>query len=269
MKVFRHPDAKETVGSNEDRNRPIFRSMDNAIGVIYQSEFSKQLIEIHGNCQKKPWCVIPNGVDRNEFSCTGSDHREYLGIKREDRVIVTSASWRAHKRLKDVLEVFLTLATLDSNLYHLVIMGLPDVAVPEHPRIYKVGHVDPTELAAWYRTGDVFVYLSWLDNCPNTVIEALACGLPVVCTNQGGTGGIVERTNGGIVVEADEPYLFNKVDLYNPPRPHIEGVIEAVLEIFRHYDRFRKAINYERIDIDGVAREYVRFVEYCLASYYK
>jgi len=147
---------------------------------------------------------------------------------------------------------------------HLLILGKPDVDIPDHPRIHCPGFLHHSELPAWYRTGDVFVFLSWLDNCPNTVMEAVSCGLPVICTNQGGTREIVQKTSGGIIVEADAPYFSAEVDLYHPPEPDYNKIIEAILNVFEDYDEFCNSIHIGEIDIRHIAVKYIEFIRQSL-----
>jgi len=136
----------------------------------------------------------------------------------------------------------------------------------DHPHIYNIGFVQPEELPAWYRTGNIFLFLSWLDHCPNTVIEATACGLPVVCTNQGGTRELVEMTNADIVAEADNKFLFEKVDLYNPPKPDYQRTLDAINDIISNYDDYISNINKSEINIDHVAAEYLNYVQEVLSK---
>lgn len=127
--------------------------------------------------------------------------------------------------------------------------------------IHVIGHIPPTEIAPWYRTADICLFFSWLDNCPNTVVESLGCGVPVISTNQGGTRELIEKTNGGIVVKADPPFQFEPVDLYHPPAPAKNALIQAVMTMAEHHNEFAAAINRRVIDIDDVAQRYVDFAE--------
>ena len=52
---------------------------------------------------KIPNIVIHNAVDIAQFSNFGHNLRRKFGFDENDRVIVTSASWRRHKRLNGLL----------------------------------------------------------------------------------------------------------------------------------------------------------------------
>ena len=56
-----------------------------------------------------------------------------------------------------------------------------------------VGAVTPTEMGRYYDEADVYLNASDIDNMPNSIIEAFACGLPVVTTRAGGIPYIVRR----------------------------------------------------------------------------
>jgi len=57
------------------------------------------------------------------------------------------------------------------------------------------------DLAEIYSLADVFVTPAIEDNLPNTVMEALACGTPVVAFNTGGIPDMVEHTKNGYLAE--------------------------------------------------------------------
>jgi glycosyltransferase involved in cell wall biosynthesis len=58
-----------------------------------------------------------------------------------------------------------------------------------------------TELAEVYSLADVFVTPSIEDNLPNTVMEALSCGTPVVAFNVGGIPEMVDHMQNGYLAE--------------------------------------------------------------------
>ena len=63
--------------------------------------------------------------------------------------------------------------------------------------------VEPAELAHWYRAADVLVLASLREGWPNVVLEALACGTPVIATRVWGTPEILTGCAAGRLVEPD------------------------------------------------------------------
>jgi len=58
---------------------------------------------------------------------------------------------------------------------------------------------------------DVFVHPSYIDNSPNSVCEAQLLGMPVICTNVGGVGSLIETGRNGILIPANDPYYLAKM----------------------------------------------------------
>lgn len=245
------------------RNLPVFRSMDRAKGIVYQSAFSQRMVEYAHTARSIPHVIIPNGVDLEHFSPTGPDMRAALGITKESRVLITAASWRAHKRLEDTVNVFKYLVRTDPSL-RLIVLGSGLQSVPIVEGVIYAGFIPPSQLPLWYRTADVFVFLSWLDSCPNTVVEAIGCGLPVICTNQGGTRELVQRANAGIVVETDPLIESFPVALYTPPLVDVPMVAAAVRDVLTNLAGYRDQLNRDSLDINQAACDYVRFIKQCL-----
>jgi glycosyltransferase involved in cell wall biosynthesis len=67
------------------------------------------------------------------------------------------------------------------------------------------GRVDNQGMAALYRDADVMLNPSLVDNTPNSVIEALACGVPVVSTRVGGVPYLVEDGKTALLVPPQAP----------------------------------------------------------------
>ena len=67
-----------------------------------------------------------------------------------------------------------------------------------------VGAVPPTEMGRWYDEADVYLNASDIDNMPNSIIEAFACGLPVVTSRAGGIPYVVDHERNGLLVECGD-----------------------------------------------------------------
>jgi glycosyltransferase involved in cell wall biosynthesis len=84
-----------------------------------------------------------------------------------------------------------------------------------------VGAVPPEAMPGLYDAASVYLNSPRIDNMPNSVIEAFACGLPVVTTDAGGIPYIVrDGQNGRVVAAGDDAALA-----------------EAALDLLRHPDR--------------------------------
>ncbi len=165
--------------------------------VVYQSEFSKlhldQLYE-----RKSPQSVIFNGVDLNIFHPSNRK----LG---DTPVIGCIGTFRLN-RVK-------TLTDIVKNIpfdHQLLLVGRMDDQCKTDLEAFKktsnfshVNYIAPVfgdnELAHWHNKIDVFVHPFLSDWCPNSVVEALACGTPVVVP--GSAGGRELIGYGGIAVE--------------------------------------------------------------------
>ena len=248
------------------RNSPIFRGIDGAVGLIFQADFCKRLISNHYEWGEIKNTVIPNGVDLNVFNPEGPNMRQKLGLSIDDLVFISSAKWRAHKRLDSILSSFDAYCRKYEVKAHLLVLGQIDSQpLGATENVHFIGHVEEVQLPKWYRTADVCLFFSWLDHCPNTVIEAIATGLPVLCTNLGGTRELIERANAGLVAEVDQEYKMGKIELYRPPIPDQEVLLNSMATIVQNKDAFRNSMHRDKVGISAVAKQYVEFAGSCIS----
>lgn len=74
-------------------------------------------------------------------------------------------------------------------------------------RIRFLGRRGSVEVASWLAAANVFCLPSYAEGCPNSVIEALACGRPVVATSVGGIPELVDLESGILVAPKDSEAL--------------------------------------------------------------
>lgn len=75
------------------------------------------------------------------------------------------------------------------------------------------GRLEPTQIVQLYHQADVLLNASRVDNSPNSLIEALASGVPVVSSNVGGIPDLVEHNHSALLVESDAPEALAEATL--------------------------------------------------------
>jgi UDP-glucose:(heptosyl)LPS alpha-1,3-glucosyltransferase len=68
------------------------------------------------------------------------------------------------------------------------------------PRVRFLGFVKDADMADYYRACDVLVHPTFSDHCSLVVLEALACGRPVITTRQNGAAELMENGRQGIIL---------------------------------------------------------------------
>lgn len=242
------------------RNKALIDSLHRADGVVYQGEFSKKLCDKYLGVVDKKYRLIRNGMDLNYHTSVSPAKKEHK------HNFLTASSWRPQKRLVDMMESFLLADISDSMLY--VAGGVYKKTVSmdtlnkyfKEPRIKYLGHLSQHQLTSYLRIVNGFIHLSWIDWCPNCVVEAIAARVPVITNNVGGTQELV-RPSGGFVLSLDEPYDLSPCRLYEPPEINQEIVAEALRRCCKGNIRIKNS----HVDIDIAALKYKNFFESLLS----
>ncbi len=154
--------------------------------------------------------VVPNGVDLQRFRCLDRDlMRAELGLH-GNPILLCVGNLHEHKGQRLVVRALARLRTEfpDFSLYFVgdgpdreAIRAEVDSAALSD-RVHFVGPVPNTELACWYSAADALLLASSREGWPNVLLEAMACGAPVVATRVGGVPEIVRAPVAGRLAEA-------------------------------------------------------------------
>jgi len=155
--------------------------------------------------------VIPCGLDLNRFKPIEKNiARDILCLPKDKKLILFgSLSALNNKRkgfslLKEALKKYFSKENKD---YELIIFGSSKPREEENLgfKTHYLGRLnDEISLALVYSAADVMIAPSMQDNLPNTVMESLACGAPVVAFNIGGIPDMIKHQKNGYLVKPFE-----------------------------------------------------------------
>ncbi len=180
--------------------------------------------------------IIPPGVDAGHFYPIPSDEaKQFIGLKPEDRMILFVGRIEP---LKGVDTLIQAVASLDVNLsgrgrpVHLAIIGgEPDAnredMTEEMARLQNLcdelcmggmvvflGMRAQDTLPYYYSAAEVLVMPSLYESFGMVALEAMACGTPVIASEVGGLGYLVQDgVTGFTVPDSDPAAIFNKLSL--------------------------------------------------------
>lgn len=169
---------------------------------VAQSEWMKECMQasaIGGHIEVR---VIPNGVNRSAFYKEPKDIvRRKLGLREEGFVAVICGNWKnLRKGIPDLWEK-LRRESFPPN-FEVVAVGTPRTEMMDAPFPVKwVSSATRDEMREIYSAGDVLLFPSLQDNCPNVVLEAHACELPCICFSNSGVKELIREGKDGILIE--------------------------------------------------------------------
>ena len=162
--------------------------------------------------------VIPNAVDRSQFfPASRGEARTLLNLPLHSPVVVSVGQLvegkghhilvRAVERLRqnhpDVVLVIVGGPAYESQ-YPVRLRALID-ELGLRSTVKLVGPQSPETVAQWLNAADVFALCTSREGCCNAVLEALACGVPVVTTPVGDNEQYVDPPQSGYIVPPDSP----------------------------------------------------------------
>lgn len=136
--------------------------------------------------------VIPNAIDQTLFKKMDKEQcRKAFGIAEDDFVVAFVGQFVPRKgtlRLNEALK------KLDDNQIKAVFIGSGSED-PDYSGIIHKGRVAHNDVPKWLNTADVFVLPTENEGCCNAIVEAMACGLPVISTNASFNYDILNESN--------------------------------------------------------------------------
>ncbi|MCE7979653.1 MAG: glycosyltransferase [Caldilinea sp. CFX5] len=240
------------LGSNQQRDlsfqilqrkRKAYQGLNpNRFQLVAPSRWMAQQVKRSTLMGHYPVHTIPYGLNVAEFAPMERDQaRAELGLPQDAKIILFVAYEITDQRKGlDLLSAALNGMT-DYKDLHLVSLGKGklcfDLGIP-HTAFSSVE--DDRRMAMIYSAADIFVITSRQDNLPNTVMESMACGTPVVGFDVGGIPDMIRPGKTGLLA----------------PVGHVQSLRDAIATLLDNQDlRSAMAVNCRCIAVEEYALE--------------
>ena len=217
-------------------NNWILRTIRDKIAnkVIYQSQFSKYWWEKTFGVAQKPDAIIYNGIDLDTYI-----PKDIAGPENFVRIITVEG------HLKNGLELGLFNVARVVNFINkkkrvewAVAGETPDHVRREAEKIYQgkiawLGIISRDEVRAAVQNSHIFFSAEMNPACPNSVIEALACGLPILGFDNGALREMVGSQAGVILPYAGDVWKLQPAGISEYP--------QQIDDLLHSYSNYRQA----------------------------
>lgn len=200
---------------------------------------------------------IPNPIDP-QFRCYGDKRqaRQHLQLPQDKKLVlfVSQRVTNENKGMSYLIDACHLLAEQHPEMRQttaVVVLGGQGDAFKDRLDfpVYSLGYVNNTDrIIDIYNAADVFVLPSLSDNLPNTIMEAMACGVPCVGFQVGGIPEMIDHQENGYVAafrQADDlargiRYVLNDADYQSLSK-------NCVKKVATHYSQQSVANKYNKV----------------------
>lgn len=192
------PIRRDATADNWQRKREIYAGSRFYVAApcnwlmqrVEQSQLAQSVIETR---------VIPYGVDLSIFRpADRKAARESVGLSEDVTLVLFAATNIRDSCWKDWHTMRAAASRIAETFKgNVLFIGLGEEALTERVGQAEMRFIqyqrDPEMVARWFQAADLYLHPARADSFPNTILEALACGVPVVAT---AVGGIPEQVKG-------------------------------------------------------------------------
>lgn len=183
--------------------------------VLSPSQALADTMVTHG--LKKPVEVLRNSIETDIFKPEEENTKRQLAkdFKLKGKTTIVYAGRVSYeKSIDQVIRAFALAAQKDPDIELLIVGDGPELnnlkklaeELKVSPRVIFTGNLDRQNgFRQALQASDIFITASKSENMPMTVIEAMACGLPIIAVGEKGLVELVKIGRNGELVAADDP----------------------------------------------------------------
>ena len=203
--------------------------------------------DISNLCHFGKVIIIPNGLPQNALN-----NPNFKRDIKPNKIILYMGNISREKGIYDLLKAFKIIADNNTNL-KLILAGIGEITKAKKivnelnldNWVYLPGWIEGSFKKKILSLTHILVLPSYFEILPMSIIEALACGIPVVSTNIGGIPDAVENGKEGLLVEPGDvnaladaiQLLFNDLNLWSKMRISARKKFENCFSVKIVFDR--------------------------------
>ena len=243
-------DAMEVLAENMPLTER-YRISKNITGVISVSSENKRKSIDYKLINEDDVIVLPNSVNQTKFhKKIKKASREKIGLDDSDFVVVFVGAFIYRKGSQRLAEA---ISLINDDSIKTLFIGQPfpgDDYTPNCKGIHFMGVVEHNLLPDYLGAADIFVLPTLKEGCSNAIVEALACGLPVISSNLPFNDDILDENNS------------IKIDPLN-----VKEIAEAIL-LLKNNEQLRlnlsesALIRSKDLSIETRAKKIIEFIRY-------
>lgn len=170
-----------------------------ADNIIFQSDFSLDNFKRFGY-KKNNYTIIYNGVNQRIFN---SHNKKFY---KDGKLKILSVNWSCNPR-----KGYKVIADFSENpQVESCFVGNWNNEI-DKKNVKVIPPLQREELVKYYKEADIFLHAAENDPCPNVVLEAMSCGLPIIYHNSGGTREIASEYGIALPQEINNETINNTI----------------------------------------------------------
>lgn len=218
---------------------------------------------------KGQWITnIPNPIDTRMF-CPGNKEQarqaEQLPADKQLILFVCQRATNRYKGMQYLIEACQQLAHDHPDMCQttgvVILGGHADEVASQLPfEAYPLGYVtDEQRIVRIYQSADLFVLPSLSENLPNTIMEAMACGVPCLAFRVGGIPEEIDHLKNGYIAKyQDSADLANGMHWILSEADHDQLSQQCVNKVVRCYSQSGVAVRYIEVYQHALAQKHFK-----------
>jgi glycosyltransferase involved in cell wall biosynthesis len=229
---------------------------------VYQSQYSKYCADkFLGKRKDEKYSIIYNGVDTDSFSPEG-EKIENLRDNPDQKIFITASRFRRTDQIMPIIKALEIYKKEYDDNFKFLIIGDFSREIANLPSKFKdftnlkfLGKILNEDLPKYERSSDVFLMTHLNPPCPNNIIEAMACGLPICGVNDGAMSELTVSGENSLLIDSEGDAFWKRRNY------DIEKFAENLNFIVKNLDFYSKnssEIAEERFSLEDMSNNYLK-----------